>query len=657
MVALITSTTMMAQVAINTDGSQPDASALLDLKSTSAGMLAPRMTLAQRDAIVAPATGLLVFQTDNTPGFYYYNGTAWTSIGSAAALQDLGYDPATNTVTITGGTGATLPLVTSTAAGLAPAMPDNTTTFLRGDGVWAAPLAASAYWSANGSDIYNSNAANVGIGTTTPATKLEVSGTFGSFSLNPDVNQTNTLAALQLRSNAGNGTFVAFAESGVADKWYLGSKPFDNNLYFGTGWVGGAYDDKVTITSSGAVGIGTTSPQSRLDVSGTNGLIALATDVNQTNTLAALQLRSNAGNGTFVAFAESGVADKWYLGSKPFDNNLYFGTGWVGGAYDDKVTITSSGAVGIGTTAPGASLDVNGTLAIRGGSPGAGKVLVSDAAGVASWGTPATVTTYWSANGDAIYNSNVGYVGIGTSNPQSKLDVSGTNGGIHLQPDVNQTNTLAALHVVSSTGNGGFVAFAESGVADKWYLGSKPGDNNLYFGTGWVGGAYDDKVTISSSGSVGIGSTTPGAKLDVSGANGGIYLNPEVNQTNTLAALQVRSNAGNGTFVAFAESGVADKWYLGSKPGDNNLYFGTGWVGGAYNDKVTISSSGSVGIGTTAPNASAILDLSSTSRGFLPPKMTTAQRDAISGPAEGLIIYNTDSHNVQFFNGTSWING
>lgn len=71
-------------VAINTDGTTADASAALDIKSTSKGMLVPRMAQAQRNAITTPATGLLIFQTDNTPGFYYYNGSSWSNINGNA---------------------------------------------------------------------------------------------------------------------------------------------------------------------------------------------------------------------------------------------------------------------------------------------------------------------------------------------------------------------------------------------------------------------------------------------------------------------------------------------------------------------------------------------------------------------------------------------
>lgn len=60
----------------------PDASSILEMKSTTQGMLVPRMTKAQRDAIASPATGLLIYQTDNTPAFYYYSGSAWTKVAT-----------------------------------------------------------------------------------------------------------------------------------------------------------------------------------------------------------------------------------------------------------------------------------------------------------------------------------------------------------------------------------------------------------------------------------------------------------------------------------------------------------------------------------------------------------------------------------------------
>ncbi len=83
--AIIVSYTIMAQgVAINSDGSSADDSAMLDVKSSDMGLLIPRMTEAERDNIDTPATGLMIFQTDQTAGFYYYDGTAWKAVGASA---------------------------------------------------------------------------------------------------------------------------------------------------------------------------------------------------------------------------------------------------------------------------------------------------------------------------------------------------------------------------------------------------------------------------------------------------------------------------------------------------------------------------------------------------------------------------------------------
>lgn len=75
----------------------PNSSSILELTSTSKGFLPPRMTLAQRNAIATPATGLLIYQTDNTPGYYGYNGSAWVALSSST----------TGVTSVTAGTGLT----------------------------------------------------------------------------------------------------------------------------------------------------------------------------------------------------------------------------------------------------------------------------------------------------------------------------------------------------------------------------------------------------------------------------------------------------------------------------------------------------------------------------------------------------------------------
>jgi len=74
----------------------------------------------------------------------------------------------------------------------------------------------------------------------------------------------------------------------------------------------------------------------------------------------------------------------------------------------------------------------------------------------------------------------------------------------------------------------------------------------------------------------------------------------------------------------------------------------------------TFAYSQNVGIGTNTPNASAVLDASSTTQGFLPPRMTYAQRNAIANPAAGLIVYCTDCNGgageMNYYNGNTWMN-
>ncbi|HYJ62187.1 MAG TPA: hypothetical protein VEV62_00445, partial [Parafilimonas sp.] len=95
----------------------PNSSSLLEIKSTTKGLLVPRMTQTQRDAIASPAKGLLIYQTDNTPGFYYYSGSIWKAVSSSTSSQ----------------------------------------------------------WVTNGTSIYY-NSGNVGIGLASPAHKLDVKG-------------------------------------------------------------------------------------------------------------------------------------------------------------------------------------------------------------------------------------------------------------------------------------------------------------------------------------------------------------------------------------------------------------------------------------------------------------------------------------------------
>ncbi len=173
--------------AINNDGSNADGSAILDVKSTNKGFLLPRMTTAQRTAIVFPAKGLKVFDTD-TNCFWFHNGTAWVEIGSD-----------------------------------------------------------KNQWLQSTNHIYNANSGNVGIGTNAPVNKLSVvhDGTgllvksTAGYS-NIDIDAYNTEPHLRFFSNGirkwnllntsvHNPHSFAIQEEGIGYRFYISG---------GTGFVG-----------------------------------------------------------------------------------------------------------------------------------------------------------------------------------------------------------------------------------------------------------------------------------------------------------------------------------------------------------------------------------------------------------------------------------
>lgn len=83
-----------AQVGIGTTA--PNSSSILDITATDKGVLIPRMSQSDRNMISSPVEGLLIYQTDNTPGFYYYNGSTWNSIAGSTSGWGLTGNTGTN---------------------------------------------------------------------------------------------------------------------------------------------------------------------------------------------------------------------------------------------------------------------------------------------------------------------------------------------------------------------------------------------------------------------------------------------------------------------------------------------------------------------------------------------------------------------------------
>jgi hypothetical protein len=92
-----------------------------------------------------------------------------------------------------------------------------------------------------------------------------------------------------------------------------------------------------------------------------------------------------------------------------------------------------------------------------------------------------------------------------------------------------------------------------------------------------------------------------------------------------------------------------NKNYIYGGDQDNNMIF---YVNGG--ERIRINSGGLVGIGTTAPNAYALLDVSSTTKAFMPPRMTTAQKLTIPSPTAGMMVYDSTLNHIYVFNNSTW---
>lgn len=106
-----------------------------------------------------------------------------------------------------------------------------------------------------------------------------------------------------------------------------------------------------------------------------------------------------------------------------------------------------------------------------------------------------------------------------------------------------------------------------------------------------------------------------------------------------------------GPAGATGPQGAAGLLTNGTTVGNTPYWNGTQWV---VNNSNIHNNGAGVGIGTSAPNASAKVEIASTTQGFLPPRMTTVQRNAIVSPATGLVIYNTTTNCLNFYIGSGW---
>ncbi len=431
-------------------------------------------------------------------------------------------------------------------------------------------------WKLNGSNLYASTTTwNVGIGTSSPATKLDV---WGNIYINSAThNNTTTLAFAtngspyhQIFSNRQTGEFSIRAGVGGSGHY----------LTFGSG----DGSEKMRITTTGNVGIGTNNPAGLLELykAGSNANLKL------------YAFSSSAYDSQLQFSANTNAAVEYSAGLDNNDNNfkIYSGENVRG---TNEFVINPSGNVGIGTTNPTAKLYVNGTSIFNDIATFTQPVVVATPilgphAATKSYvdSTIASATssiTLWGGTiGGNVWNLNSGNVGIGTTNALEKLDLR--DGNLYISDSDLATNSA-----------GGAIKFGRpDGYASNWLasIGSYTTTGydriGLTFNTSF--GTSQERIRITPEGNVGIGTTNPTTKLHIE--NGVIRANNIVAVGSSAA-----HPTGIGSYIELYMLGEVGRILPYDGASYKDLAIGD-WNGG--NPNIMLKVGGNVGIGNGSPS-------------------------------------------------------
>jgi len=410
-------------IGINDTGSQPNNSAMLDVQSPNKGILIPRMTQTERNAITSPATGLMVFQTDGIKGYYFYE-TTWKLVGGNSPWTASGSDITYNTGKVGIGTSSVnnkLEIRASenegiTIGNLYDAMGFNGGSYnLKFYGFsenYTSSIAAKitadrtdrwgGEWKRQGTSLgfYTTSSITgsygdfsiermritddgmVGIGKSLPSTLLDVNGVITA----TGGNSADWNTAYGWGSHAGSyrpiswvpawtdvtsNPIATVATSGsyndLSDKPTILNSQWassGSDLYYSTGNVGigtSSFTDKLEVAASENEGITIGKPNDDMGRDGGSygikfyGFRDIVPNVISAKITAD---RTDAGSGWLSQGTSLGFYTVKELGFANADNSL------------ERMRITDTGSVGIGTSAPSTLLDVNGVLTATGGNSG-----------------------------------------------------------------------------------------------------------------------------------------------------------------------------------------------------------------------------------------------------------------------------------------------
>jgi len=466
-------------------------------------------------------------------------------------------------------------------------------------------------------------AATNGAGAAIDATNTGT-GTAGTFTVN---NAASTADAIRAVTNGVGASWAIRATStgtnGAGIFISNNATATNNNLQSNTNGLGraGLFNVNNTANASNALeattnGSGSAVVGSRTATTGTAAAVSgtsASTDGNATAVAGTISSTTPGGFSAAVRGTNNGTGG---LGIGVWGSHA--GTGWgVYGTADGGVGVNGFATSGLGvsgtsntgtggrfTTTSGLAIHTTGGVRLQGINEGANKILVSDAAGNATWQLPSGVggvtgngtvnfITKWTPTGTNIGNSLLfddgNNVGLGTTTPTHRFDVShGGSTGI----GITSTSGFSVLDINAANGDAA-IRFGAGGT-NQWNLRNQPGTNNLEWFE--LGGGGSRMILQDGTGNLGVGQGAPSYRLDVlhGGATG-----IRSQSSSSFSVIDIDGANGDAA-LRFAKAGV-NQWNIRNRPADDYLEIFE--LGGGGSRVVVQDGTGNVGIGeTTSPS-------------------------------------------------------